>query len=67
MITHHIDIVAGAQPNHMSQVVKGEIRVDLGDPQREDQIRAMYRQTDEAVYTLLTGELPPKERDKSRD
>lgn len=64
VITHIIDIVAGAQPNHMSEVVKGEIRIDLGDAQREAQIRAMYRQTDEAVYTLLTGELPLKENQR---
>jgi len=61
-MTHTIDIVAGEQRNHMSEVVRGEIRIDIGDAQREEQIRAMYRQTDEAVYTLLTGALPPKEK-----
>lgn len=63
VITHIIDIVGKAQRGFaLSERVHGELQIALGDQQREEQIRAMYRQTDEAVYTLLTGELPPRTR-----
>lgn len=58
---HRIDIVAGEQSNHLSEVVRGEIRIDIGDSKKEQAIAEMYRKTDETVYTFLTGEPPPRQ------
>ena len=58
-MTHQIDIVGRARSLGLSTKVSGEIEINTGDARRDEQIAAMYRQTDEAVYTLLTGELPP--------
>lgn len=63
MIRHVIDIVGGEQSNRTPQTVTGEVRINigLGNRQQEEQILAMYRKVDEDVYTLLTGQQSPKE------